>query len=111
MYGIWFLRARRYSADPAVCSLSILAPFGGHEYTLSSTNHLFRHFGLNRDRVANMGIAREVCSMAEPFSSAVSRRRFLYAVAVAAAPVSFLARVRTSFGQDGGTIKLDPTPA
>jgi protocatechuate 3,4-dioxygenase beta subunit len=58
-----------------------------------------------------MGIAREVCSMAEPFSSAVSRRRFLYAVAVAAAPVSFLARVRTSFGQDGGTIKLDPTPA
>jgi protocatechuate 3,4-dioxygenase beta subunit len=49
--------------------------------------------------------------MAEPVSSAVSRRRFLYAVAVAAAPVAFLARVRTSLGEDQGSVELDPTPA
>ncbi len=49
--------------------------------------------------------------MTEPVSSAVSRRRFLYAVAVAAAPVAFLARVRNSLGQDQGTVELDPTPA
>src|SRR3981081_3741848 len=49
--------------------------------------------------------------MAEPVASAVSRRRFLYAVAVAAAPVAFLARVRNSLGQDQGTVELDPTPA
>ena len=49
--------------------------------------------------------------MAEPVSSAVSRRRFLYAVAVAAAPVAFLARVKTSLGQDQGPVELDPTPA
>jgi hypothetical protein len=49
--------------------------------------------------------------MAEPVSSAVSRRRFLYAVAVAAAPVAFFARVRNSLGQDHGTVELDPTPA
>ena len=49
--------------------------------------------------------------MAESVSSAVSRRRFLYAVAVAAAPVAFLARVKTSLGQGQGTVELDPTPA
>ena len=49
--------------------------------------------------------------MAERVLSAVSRRRFLYAVAVAAAPVAFLARVKTSLGQDQGSVELDPTPA
>ena len=47
--------------------------------------------------------------MAEPVSSVISRRRFLYAVTVSAAPVAFLARVKTSLGQDQG--ELDPTPA
>jgi protocatechuate 3,4-dioxygenase beta subunit len=56
-------------------------------------------------------IAGERLIMAEPVSSAVSRRRFLYAVAVAAAPVAFFARVRNSLGQDHGTVELDPTPA
>src|SRR3981081_68671 len=56
-------------------------------------------------------IAEEPLRMAEPVSSAGSRRRFLYAVAVATAPVAFLARVRTSLGQDQGTVELDPTPA
>jgi len=56
-------------------------------------------------------IAGERLSMAEPVSSAVSRRRFLYAVAVAAAPVAFLARVKSSLGQDQATVELDPTPA
>ena len=56
-------------------------------------------------------VAEERSSMAEPVSSAVSRRRFLYAVAVAAAPVAFLARVKTSLGQEQGTVELDPTPA
>jgi protocatechuate 3,4-dioxygenase beta subunit len=54
-------------------------------------------------------VAGERLSMAEPVSSAVSRRRFLYTVAVAAAPVAFLARVKTSLGQD--QVELDPTPA
>ena len=47
--------------------------------------------------------------MAESVSSAVSRRRFLYALAVTAAPVAFLGRVKTSLGQ--GQTELDPTPA
>jgi protocatechuate 3,4-dioxygenase beta subunit len=49
--------------------------------------------------------------MADPVSSAFSRRRFLYAVAVAAAPVTFLTRVQTALGRDAGTVDLDPTPA
>jgi protocatechuate 3,4-dioxygenase beta subunit len=49
--------------------------------------------------------------MAEHVPSAFSRRRFLYAVAVATAPVAFLARVRASFGQDTGAVELEPTPA
>jgi protocatechuate 3,4-dioxygenase beta subunit len=49
--------------------------------------------------------------MADPDPAALSRRRFLYAVAVAAAPVAFLARVQTAFGQDRGTVNLEPTPA
>jgi protocatechuate 3,4-dioxygenase beta subunit len=48
--------------------------------------------------------------MAEPVSSAFSRRRFLCAVAVAAAPVAFLARAQASFGQDKGVVELEPTP-
>ena len=51
------------------------------------------------------------CCMADPFSSAVSRREFLYSVAVAAAPVAFLAQVRSSCGQDTGSLLLEPTPA
>jgi protocatechuate 3,4-dioxygenase beta subunit len=48
--------------------------------------------------------------MADLVPSALSRRRFLYAVAVAAAPVAFLTRVRASFGQGRGVIELEPTP-
>jgi protocatechuate 3,4-dioxygenase beta subunit len=45
--------------------------------------------------------------------SALSRRRFLYAVTIATAPVAFLARVRSVFGQgeEKGTAHLEPTPA
>ncbi len=46
--------------------------------------------------------------MAESVSSAVSRRRFLYAVAVAAAPMAFLARVKTSLGQGQGEETAGP---
>lgn len=44
-------------------------------------------------------------------SPAFSRRRFLHAVAVAAAPVAFLSRVRSLLGRDGDSVELDPTPA
>jgi protocatechuate 3,4-dioxygenase beta subunit len=40
-----------------------------------------------------------------------SRRRFLRAIAVAAAPLGFLAPVRTLLGQGQGAIELEPTPA
>jgi protocatechuate 3,4-dioxygenase beta subunit len=43
--------------------------------------------------------------------SAVSRRRFLHKVAVAAAPVAFLARVQTLLGRSDDSVELDPTPA
>jgi protocatechuate 3,4-dioxygenase beta subunit len=63
--------------------------------------------------------------VADSVSSAVSRREFLYSVAVAAAPVAFLAQVRSSLGQDTGSLAdeakggdgaksaalLEPTPA
>jgi protocatechuate 3,4-dioxygenase beta subunit len=63
--------------------------------------------------------------MADSISSAVSRREFLYSVAVAAAPVAFLAQVRSSFAQASGSLAdeakggdaakspvlLEPTPA
>jgi protocatechuate 3,4-dioxygenase beta subunit len=50
-------------------------------------------------------------SMADSVPSAVSRREFLYAVAVAAAPVAFLAEVRSTFAQESGSVLLQPTPA
>src|ERR1700737_2384225 len=49
--------------------------------------------------------------MADLVPSALSRRRFLYAVAVAAAPVAFLARIQATFGKDKETVDLEPTPA
>src|SRR6266436_2042448 len=49
--------------------------------------------------------------MADSGSSAFSRRRFLYGVAVAAAPVAFVARVQTLFGRGSDTVELEPTPA
>jgi protocatechuate 3,4-dioxygenase beta subunit len=49
--------------------------------------------------------------MADSGSSALSRREFLYSVAVAAAPVAFLAQVRSSLGQDAASALLEPTPA
>jgi protocatechuate 3,4-dioxygenase beta subunit len=49
--------------------------------------------------------------MADSVPSAFSRRRFLRAVAVAAAPVAFLAQVRSSLGQSAGPVLLEPTPA
>jgi protocatechuate 3,4-dioxygenase beta subunit len=58
-----------------------------------------------------MSIAGERLIMAEPVSSAFSRRRFLYAVAVAAAPVAFLARVQANSAQDKGAVDLESTPA
>jgi protocatechuate 3,4-dioxygenase beta subunit len=39
------------------------------------------------------------------------KRRFLHAVAVAAAPVAFLSRVQTLLGRDADSIELEPTPA
>jgi protocatechuate 3,4-dioxygenase beta subunit len=49
--------------------------------------------------------------MAEPVSPAVSRRRFLYAVAVAAAPVAFLNRVQSSLAEQNAAVELEPTPS
>jgi protocatechuate 3,4-dioxygenase beta subunit len=49
--------------------------------------------------------------MADSGSSAFSRRRFLYGVAVAAAPVAFVARVQTLLGQGSDMVELEPTPA
>jgi protocatechuate 3,4-dioxygenase beta subunit len=43
--------------------------------------------------------------------SAFSRRRFLRAVGIAAAPASFLAQVKALFGQARDEIDLEPTPA
>jgi protocatechuate 3,4-dioxygenase beta subunit len=43
--------------------------------------------------------------------SAFSRRRFLHAVAVAAAPVALLARAQTLLGSGSDTVELQPTPA
>jgi protocatechuate 3,4-dioxygenase beta subunit len=40
-----------------------------------------------------------------------SRRRFLRAVAVAAAPLAFVARVQTLLGHGSDTVELEPTPA
>lgn len=40
-----------------------------------------------------------------------SRRRFLRAVAVAAAPVTLFARVQALLGRNGGMVELEPTPA
>jgi protocatechuate 3,4-dioxygenase beta subunit len=49
--------------------------------------------------------------MADSSSSAFSRRRFLYAVAIAAAPVAFVARAQTLLGQGSDMVELAPTPA
>ncbi len=49
--------------------------------------------------------------MADSVLSVFSRRRFLRAVAVAAAPVAFLARVQTLLGRDSDGVQLEPTPA
>ena len=49
--------------------------------------------------------------MADSVPSAFSRRRFLRAVAVAAAPVAFLTHVRSSLGQSASPVLLEPTPA
>jgi len=49
--------------------------------------------------------------MADSVSSTFSRRRFLRTVAVVAAPVSFLARVRATLGGEIESVELEPTPA
>jgi protocatechuate 3,4-dioxygenase beta subunit len=49
--------------------------------------------------------------VADSGSSAYSRRRFLHAVAIAAAPVAFIARVQTLLGRGGEMVELEPTPA
>lgn len=48
--------------------------------------------------------------MAELIPSAFSRRRFLRAVVVAVAPVTFLARVRATVGKEIEPVVLEPTP-
>jgi protocatechuate 3,4-dioxygenase beta subunit len=48
--------------------------------------------------------------MAELIPSAFSRRRFLRAVVVAVAPVTFLARVRAAAGKEIEPVVLEPTP-
>jgi protocatechuate 3,4-dioxygenase beta subunit len=55
--------------------------------------------------------ARERLRVAYFDSPDFSRRRFLRAVAVAAAPLAFVARVQTLLGRDSDTVELDPTPA
>jgi protocatechuate 3,4-dioxygenase beta subunit len=88
----------QHSSQPLIAA-------GNHQTTCKSSGHPCSS--------CKRAIARESLNMAESVSSAVSRRRFLYAVAVAAAPMAFLARVKTSLGQGQGqsTVKLDPTPA
>jgi protocatechuate 3,4-dioxygenase beta subunit len=54
---------------------------------------------------------REPSSVAYFDSPNFSRRRFLHAVAVASAPLAFLARVQTLLGRGSDTIELEPTPA
>jgi protocatechuate 3,4-dioxygenase beta subunit len=49
--------------------------------------------------------------MADFVPSALSRREFLRAVAVAAAPVALLAQVRPGLGQGDAPLRLEPTPA
>jgi protocatechuate 3,4-dioxygenase beta subunit len=49
--------------------------------------------------------------MADFVPSAFSRREFLRAVAVAAAPVAFVAQVRPGLGQGDASLRLEPTPA
>lgn len=49
--------------------------------------------------------------MADSDRPAFSRRRFLRAVALAAAPVALFARVQTLLGRDNATVELEPTPA
>ena len=49
--------------------------------------------------------------MTELIPSAFSRRRFLRAVVVAVAPVTFLARVRATAGKEIEPAVLEPTPA
>jgi protocatechuate 3,4-dioxygenase beta subunit len=49
--------------------------------------------------------------MADSGSLGFSRRRFLYGVAVAAAPVAFVARVQTLLGQGSDMVELAATPA
>jgi len=53
---------------------------------------------------ANSGMAGSV-------SSAFSRRRFLRSIAIAMAPVAFLARVRATLGNEIESVELEPTPA
>ena len=60
------------------------------------------------DRIAK---SRELLAMADSAPSAYSRRRFLQAVAVAAAPVTLIARVQSILGRERETVELEPTPA
>lgn len=58
-----------------------------------------------------MGESRERLPMAKSGSGAFSRRRFLRAVAVAAAPVALIETARTLLGREPETVDLQPTPA
>ena len=49
--------------------------------------------------------------MAESVPSALSRRKFLRAVVIAAGPVAFLARVRATSASEIGSAELESTPA
>ena len=60
------------------------------------------------DRIAK---SHELLAMADSAPSAYSRRRFLQAVAVAAAPVALVARVQSMLARGRETVDLEPTPA
>ena len=55
--------------------------------------------------------SHELLTMADSAPSACSRRRFLQAVAVAAAPVTLIARVQSMLARGRETVNLEPTPA
>jgi protocatechuate 3,4-dioxygenase beta subunit len=65
---------------------------------------------LHKNRCKTLQVRERSC-VADSGSSTYSRRRFLQAVAIAAAPVAFLARVQTLLGRGSGLLELEPTPA
>jgi protocatechuate 3,4-dioxygenase beta subunit len=63
------------------------------------------------DSLQNTSSASTLWSVSFFDSSVFSRRRFLHAVAIAAAPVAFVARVQKLLGRSSEMVELEPTPA